>query len=729
MQFPHYRQLDAMDCGPTCLRMISRHYGKTYTLNTLRNFTKYSRDGVSLLGISKAAESIGFRTMGAVLTLDKLSSEDLPLPCIAHWDQNHFVVVHKIKKNRIFVADPGKSLLTYQQNEFERHWASTQKDGIGQGVVLLLEPTPRFYEQDGETESKLGLQKLYSYLLTYKRLLIQLLFGLIVGSLLQLIFPFLTKSIVDVGINTHNLNFIYLVLGGQLMLALGQTSLDFIRGWILLHISTRIRLAILSDFLVKLIRLPLSFFDTKMTGDIMQRMSDHNRIEAFLTNTTLNVLFSLVNLIVFGGVLLAYSLPIFAVFIVGSGLYAAWVVIFLRQRKKLDYRRFQIASQNQNNIIQLVGGIHEIKLNDCGTQKIWEWERVQARFFKLSTQSLALNQNQQVGAFFINQGKNIVVIFLAAKAVLQGQLTLGEMLAIQYIIGQLNSPIEQLIQLMQVTQDAKLSLDRLNDIHMVPDEEPDGKPLLHYLPEHQDIVLRKVSFAYPGAGNQPVLKNIDLTIPQGRTTAIVGTSGSGKTTILKLLLRMYDPDGGEIRVGEQHFSSISHQYWRRKCGVVMQEGFIFSDTIARNIAIGDESIDLHRLAHAVKVANIQQFIEEAPLGYNVKIGAEGNGISQGQKQRILIARAVYKQPEYIFFDEATSALDANNEKVIMGNLEQFFRGRTVVVVAHRLSTVRNADQIVVLHRGEIVEQGTHDQLVDNRAYYYELVRNQLELGN
>ncbi|UHG94937.1 peptidase domain-containing ABC transporter [Spirosoma oryzicola] len=729
MLFPHYRQLDAMDCGPTCLRMISRFYGRTYTLNTLRNFTKYSRDGVSLLGISKAAESIGFRTMGTVLSIDKLVTEEIPLPCIAHWDQNHFVVVHKVKKDKIFVADPGRSLITYKQQEFAQHWTSTQKNGVGQGVVLLLEPTPRFYEQDGESETRLGLQKLYSYLLSYKKLLLQLLVGLIVGSLLQLIFPFLTKSIVDVGINTHNLSFIYLVLGGQLMLALGQTSLDFIRGWILLHISTRIRLAILSDFLVKLMRLPLSFFDTKMTGDIMQRMSDHNRIEAFLTNTTLNTLFSLVNLLVFGGVLLAYSVPIFAVFIIGSLLYAAWVVIFLRYRKKLDYKRFAISTQNQNQIMQLVSGIHEIKLNDCGTQKIWEWERVQARFLRLNTQSLALNQNQQVGAFFINQGKNIVVIFLAAKAVLQGQLSLGEMLAVQYIIGQLNSPIEQLIQLMQVTQDAKLSMDRLNDIHMVPDEEPDGKPLMHYLPERQDIILRNVSFAYPGAGNVPVLKHINLTIPEGRTTAIVGTSGSGKTTVLKLLLRMYEPDGGEIRVGEQHFGSISHQFWRRKCGVVMQEGFIFSDTIARNIAIGDESIDHLRLAHAIKVANLQQFIEDAPLGYNVKIGAEGNGISQGQKQRILIARSVYKQPDYIFFDEATSALDANNEKVIMGNLEQFFQGRTVVVVAHRLSTVRHADKIVVLHRGEVVEEGTHEELVGNRAHYYELVKNQLELGN
>lgn len=729
MAFPFYRQLDAMDCGPTCLRMISKHYGKTYTLNTLRSTTKYSREGVSLLGISKAAENIGFRTLGAVLTLDKIVNEEIPLPCIAHWDQNHFVVLHRVKRNKIFIADPGKSLISYTPEEFQRHWVSTQKNGNPQGIVLLLEPTPKFYEEEGEIETKVGLHKLYQYLTTYKSLIIQLVLGLFVGSLLQLIFPFLTKSIVDIGINTKNINFIYLVLVGQLMLALGQTSLDFIRGWIFLHIGTRIRLSILTDFLVKLMKLPLSFFDTKMMGDLMQRMNDHNRIEAFLTTSTLNVLFSLINLLVFGSVLLVYSVPIFMVFLIGSTLYASWVILFLKHRKKLDYKRFQIASQNQNNIIQLISGIHEIKMNDCSTQKLWEWERVQARFFKFNTQSLALNQNQQVGAFFINQGKNIITIFLAAKGVVDGNLTLGEMLAIQYIIGQLNGPIEQLIQFMQVTQDAKLSLDRLNDIHEVPDEEPLNKSFAHYLPESRDLHIHGLSFAYPGAGNVQVLKNISLTIPQGKTTAIVGASGSGKTTLLKLLLKVYEPDSGDISVGDLRFNALSHQYWRKHCGVVMQDGFIFSDTIARNIAVGEESIEANKLAHSVKVANIQQFIEDAPLGYNAKIGSEGNGISQGQKQRILIARSVYKDPDYIFFDEATSALDANNEKVIMENLDEFFEGRTVVVVAHRLSTVRHADQIVVLNRGEIVEQGTHEDLVNTRGYYYELVRNQLELGN
>jgi ATP-binding cassette, subfamily B, bacterial len=729
MAFPFYRQLDAMDCGPTCLRMISKHYGKTYTLNTLRSTTKYSREGVSLLGISKAAENIGFRTMGAVLSIDKIVKEEIPLPCIAHWDQNHFVVIHKVRRNKVFVADPGKALISYSPDEFQRHWGSTQKNGNPQGIVLLLEPTPKFYEEEDEVESRVGLHKLYQYLTTYKSLIIQLVLGLFVGSLLQLIFPFLTKSIVDIGINTKNLNFIYLVLIGQLMLALGQTSLDFIKGWIFLHIGTRIRLSILTDFLVKLMKLPLSFFDTKMMGDLMQRMNDHNRIEAFLTNSTLNVLFSLINLLVFGSVLLLYSVPIFVSFLVGSILYASWVILFLKHRKKLDYKRFQIASQNQNNIIQLISGIHEIKMNDCGTQKLWEWERVQARFFKFNTQSLALTQHQQVGAFFINQGKNIITIFLAARGVVEGSLTLGEMLAIQYIIGQLNGPIEQLIQFMQVTQDAKLSLDRLNDIHEIPDEEPHTQSFAYYLPEQRDIHLHGVSFAYPGAGNVPVLKNVSLTIPQGKTTAIVGASGSGKTTLLKLLLKVYEPDTGEISVGDVRFSGLSHQFWRKRCGVVMQEGFIFSDTIARNIAVGEEVIDPNKLAHSVKVANIHQFIEDAPLGYNAKIGSEGNGISQGQKQRILIARSVYKDPDYIFFDEATSALDANNEKVIMKNLDDFFEGRTVVVVAHRLSTVRNADNIVVLNRGEIVEQGTHDDLVENKGYYYELVRNQLELGN
>jgi len=501
----------------------------------------------------------------------------------------------------------------------------------------------------------------------------------------------------------------------------------FIRSWILLHISTRINISLLSDFFIKLMKLPLSFFDTKLFGDLMQRIHDHRRIETFLTNSSLDSIFSLFNLLVFGAVLAFYNLAIFLIFLLGTVLYAGWVVLFLNQRKKLDVKRFEAESKNQSGLVQLIQGMQEIKLANSERQKRWEWERVQAGLFKLNQRGMALNQYQQAGALFLNEGKNIFITFLAAKAVIEGQLTVGAMLAVQYIIGQLNSPIEQLIYFLQSMQDAQLSLGRLNEIHQLSDEEPVNQLTIAQLPEDKSLILRKVNFTYSGT-NERVLQYIDLHIPEGKTTAIVGMSGSGKTTLLKLLLKFYTPSSGEIRVGEANLSNLSHQLWRSECGVVMQDGFIFSDTIAPNIAVGEERPDTQKLLHAVKVANIQSFIESLPLGYNTKIGMEGNGISQGQKQRILIARAVYKDPAFLFFDEATNALDAENESVIMRNLEEFFLGRTVVVVAHRLSTVRNADQIVVLHKGKIAEQGTHEELTCFRGDYYRLVKNQLELG-
>ncbi|KAB7727302.1 ATP-binding cassette domain-containing protein [Rudanella paleaurantiibacter] len=729
MAFPHFRQLDMMDCGPTCLRMIAKYYGRNFSLDSLREKSRISRAGVSLLGISKAAESLGFRTLGGRVSFEKLE-EGVMLPCVAHWDKNHFVVVHKITKKKVHVADPAKSLMTYSRDEFLNHWASTQQNGVKEGVVLLLEPTTNFYEQSDEVGSTLGIGQLLKYLMQYRSLLVQLLVGMVAGSVLQLLFPFLTKAIVDVGVSNNDIHFIYLVLFGQLFLSVGETAIEFVRGWILLHISARVNISILSDFLVKLLKLPLSFFDTKMTGDILQRINDHKRIEGFLTNTTLSTLFSFIHLLVFGAILAYYNLTIAGVFALGSALYAAWIVLFLNKRKQLDYKRFEVSARNQSNIIQFITGVHEIKLSDCGTQKLWEWEKIQARLFKLNVKSLSLSQNQQVGAFFINQGKNIFIIFLAAKGVVEGHITLGEMLAIQYITGQMNGPVEQLISFLRVAQDAKISIERLNDIHGIEEEEAPSKHLTNHLPDHQDICFDKVSFTYPGAGNEPVLRELSLRIPQGKTTAIVGSSGSGKTTLIKLLLRIYDPDSGQIRIGSNHnLKSISHQFWRSKCGVVMQEGFIFSDTIAKNIAIADEQPDIKRLNEAARVANLYEFIENSPLGYNTKIGAEGNGISQGQRQRILIARAVYKNPDIIFFDEATSALDANNERVIMENLNKFCQGRTVVVVAHRLSTVKHADQIIVLERGRIVEQASHAELVSQRGRYYELIKNQLELGN
>ena len=786
--FTHYMQLDQMDCGPTCLRMVAKHYGRSFTAQSLREKAQIGKEGVSLLGISEAAENIGFRTLGVKIPFEKLAAE-APLPCIVYWDQNHFVVVYDIKgasggwmsrvrggrkgpkiegvnadsrtepiinsflvsedriiiprtvplnpdppkrtklKGTVCVADPSKGLISYTAEEFCQHWLSAQTKDTEEGIVLLLEPTPAFFELEDEKTTAYGFERILNYFWQYKRLLVQLALGLLVGSGLQLLFPFLTQSVVDVGINTQNLSFVYLILGAQLMLMAGRLSVEFVRSWILLHISTRVNLSILSDFLIKLMRLPVSYFDTKQFGDLMQRINDHHRIESFLTGQTLSVLFSMVNLLIFGIVLAMYNLSIFGIFMASSLLYVGWVMLFLRQRRKLDYRRFDVAAKSQSSLVQLIQGMQEIKLAGAERPMRWAWERLQARLFRLQMRGLALSQYQQAGAFTINEGKNIFITFLAAQAVISGQLTLGAMLAVQYIIGQLNSPIEQLIGFVQGLQDAKISLERLNEIHTLADEEPTDRLLADTLPKAGGLQLRDVTYQYPGAGNEPVLQSINLNILEGKTTAIVGMSGSGKTTLLKLLLRFYEPDEGEIRLGEAALRNISHALWRTQCGVVMQDGFLFSDTIARNIAVGVERIDADRLDHAVRVANLREFVDGLPSGYHTKIGAEGSGISQGQRQRILIARTVYKDPQYIFFDEATNALDATNEAVIMKNLDEFFAGRTVVIVAHRLSTVCHADQIVVLDKGALTEAGTHAQLVAQRGHYWRLVKNQLELGS
>lgn len=716
-----------MDCGPTCLRMIAKHYGKNFSLQKLRDLSGINRAGVSLLGISEAAEKIGFRATGARLDIELLS--DVELPLILHWNKNHFVVLYRIKNGRYYIADPANGLITYTKDELFDYWIGKAGEDDLDGFALIVTPTPEFYEQSGDGRPQLDVSYLLGYLQPHRTLVLQILVGLCVGSILQLILPFLTQSVVDVGINTRNLNFIYIILIAQTMLFIGRLSVDFIRSWILLHISTRVNISILTDFLIKLMKLPISFFDTKMTGDIMQRMNDQKRIETFLTGSTLSVVFSLFNLVIFSFVLAYYNITIFIIFLVSTILYSFWVIVFLNRRRKLDLKRFELSAKNQSSIVQLINGMQEIKLNNCEQQKRWEWERVQAGLFRFNISSLKLGQYQQAGTFFINEGKNILITFLVAKSVIDGQLTLGAMMAVQYIIAQLNSPIEQMLGFVQQLQDAKISLERLNEVRELSDEEPIEKSFIKELPSDMSLSLRNITFTYPGAGNEPVLSKINLNIPQGKTTAIVGMSGSGKTTILKLLLRFYEPQKGDIKVGNGYLDQVSFRYWRGLCGVVMQDGFIFSDTIAKNIAVGDEYPDMHKLRHAIQMANIIDFIDSLPLGLNTKIGPEGNGISQGQRQRILIARAVYKDPEYIFFDEATNSLDSNNEKVIMKNLENFFRGRTVVVVAHRLSTVKNADNIVVLDKGIIIEQGTHAELTKAKGEYYQLVRNQLELGN
>jgi ATP-binding cassette, subfamily B, bacterial len=727
MKFPFFRQFDSKDCGPTCLRMICKYHGKSLTLQFLRQKCEISKQGVTLLGISKAAEAIGFKTLAAKISYAELLDDSL-LPCIVHWNQNHFVVVYKISKKFVYVADPGKNLIKYTKQEFLRHWVSTRENHEPVGVVLFLEPTDQLYQVMEEDKKKgLGMSTIASYFLRYKRIFLQLGLGFIVGSVLQLVLPFLTQAVVDVGISGGDLNFITIILLGQSMIYVGSAVVDFIRSWMMLHMNTRINISLLTNFFIKLMHLPLSYFDTKMVGDIMQRLGDHSRIQSFLTGTILNFTFAIINFIVYTFIVITYDIKLFIVFFIGSALYFSWILLFLRVRKSLDYKRFAISSKNQSVTIQLIQGMQEIKLNNSEIIKRWEWERNQARLFKLNMRGLTINQIQSAGALLINQGKNVFITYLTARTVIEGNLTLGGMLAIQFIIGQLNGPVQQLISFIQSMQDAKISFDRINEIQGLDDEEPPELQLLTTLPANRSIYIKGLSYKYPGFENDNVLKNIGMTIPQGKTTAIVGMSGSGKTTLVKLLLRFYEPGQGDIRIGDSRLTNISHSFWRSKCGVVMQESFIFSDSIAKNIAVGEEYPDMERILHAVKVANIQEFIESLPASYNTMIGSEGTGLSQGQKQRVLIARAVYKNPEYVFFDEATNSLDANNERTIMENFYTFFKGRTVIIVAHRLSTVKKADQIIVLEKGEIVEQGTHDELVDMEGYYFNLVKNQLEL--
>lgn len=727
MTFPNYKQADFKDCGATCLKIISKHYGKIISIDKLRRQSETTREGSDLLNLSSAADSLGYRTLGVKLNSETLKKANLP--SIVHWNNEHFVVLYKIKKDFFYISDPAHGLLKYSENEFLKYWiGNNATQHTKEGVALLLEPTPKLYESDFDKDKPdFGFKFLSKYVFQYKRFLWQLVIGLIAASLLQLIFPFLTQSVVDVGIKNQDIHFVYLILFAQLALFIGRTSIEVIRSWILLHLSTRINISLVSDFFIKLMSLPISFFDTKMTGDILQRINDHRRIEQILTTSSLNVLFSTVNLLVFSFVLAYYSLTLFGIFLLGSFLYFLWIVIFLKKRKDLDYKRFSRVSEEQSKVIELINGMQEIKLHNAEKQKRWGWEFLQARLFKISIEGLSLEQYQGVGSGFINELKNILITVLSAKLVIDGDITLGMMLAISYIVGQLNSPIAQLINFIRELQDAKISLDRLSEIHNKEDEENQNVEKITEIPLKSDIELTKVSFRYIGS-DQIVLKDLSLLIPAKKMTAIVGVSGSGKTTLMKLLLKFYEPVEGIVNIGNHDLHHISQKAWRTECGVVMQEGYIFNDTIANNIAIGENHIDKQKLAHAVDVANIKEFIETLPLTYNTKIGMEGVGISTGQKQRLLIARAVYKNPNFLFFDEATSALDANNEKVIMRKLNTFFENKTVVVIAHRLSTVKNAHQIVVLDKGKIVEVGNHNDLVQKQGDYYNLVKNQLELG-
>ena len=727
-KFPFIRQHDGMQCGVACLAMICQYYGKRYTLSLLSEMCSPTNEGVSLKAIADVADELGMDTLSTRLSENQLS--EITLPCILHWNQNHFVVLYRIDRNgqRFHISDPAKGRYKLNREEFANHWLSTHSQGAPKGIAFLIAPNENFGKIKSLEGEKRSFRFLFGYLKQYHRYFLQIIFGLALGCLLQLVMPFLTQWIVDIGIRHQDVGFIWLVLLGELMIVIGRTATDFIRRWLLLHISMRINISLVSDFFIKLLRLPMSFFDTKLMGDLLQRMGDHTRVQNFLTGQVLNIVFTLLSFMIFGIVLFIYNPLIFVIFAIGSIAYGLWIASFLSRRKVLDYELFEQQAKNQNRTYQFITSMQEIKLQDCERRRRWEWEDTQADLFTVQMKVLRLKQTQEAGSIFINEVKNIIITVVAATAVIKGSMTLGAMLAVQYIIGQLNSPVEQLMQFIYSLQDVKISLERINEIHEGKDEETAGNQLRNFS-AGKSIEIDGVDFKYDPHALKNTLKEVSFSIPDGRVTAIVGASGSGKTTLIKLMLGYYKVASGSISIAGQDIDRYNLKWWRRHCGVVMQDGVIFSESIARNIAVDDGDIDVERLERAARIANIHDYVMGLPLKYNTMIGRDGVGLSQGQKQRILIARAVYKNPDFIFLDEATNALDAKNERAIVENLNDFYRGRTVVVVAHRLSTVKNADQIIVMDRGRVVETGNHTSLIERRGAYYHLVKNQLELGN
>lgn len=731
-RFPHFKQNNSSDCGPTSLRMIARYYGLDYSTEMLRKHCHITRQGVNLLGISEAAEYIGFETAGLKVTFEQLAEEGV-FPCILHWNQNHFVVCYGIEKCKnggfkIHISDPASQRLTYTKDEFERCWIGPQADENSNGVALMLEPSDDFGKiEDEYRKNSRSMLSFVRYFTPYHSMIGQLVLAMLVGSVIQMILPFLSQAMVDQGINGRNLNIITLILFAQLGFFVATLSIDYIRSWIMLHMNSRIDIQLIADFLIKLTAMPLQFFDSRMTGDILQRIGDHGRIKNFLLSNSMRIVFSLINFVVYLAILAYYNALVLAIFVVGNTLYVAWISFFMRYRRELDIKRFNQSAMEQSKMIQLVQGMQDIKLNNCERQKRWEWERIQVRLFQIGLKGLRIGQIQQSGSVFFTQTTHILIYYIAAKSVVEGSMTLGMMMSLTYIIGQVSAPIGEFIGFAQSFQDAKISLERLNEIHSQDDEETNIDKKLSTLPKEHDIEIKDLSFSYTGSERELALKNITLSIPAHKVTAIVGESGCGKTTLIKLLQGFYEPTHGSITVGDTMLSDINPHTWRAATGSVMQDSYMFSDTIANNIAVNSDETDKEQMMNAARMARIDGFVESLPMGYDTIIGMEGKGVSQGQRQRILIARAIYKNPKYIFLDEATNSLDATNEAKIMDNLRQFYEGRTVVISAHRLSTVRDADQIIVMNAGEIVERGNHYSLLKKRGRYYELVKHQINV--
>ena len=714
--FPNEYQLDVMDCGPACLKMISKYYGKYYTLHYLREKCGNNREGVSLSGIAHAAEAIGLRTIAAHCTTIELI-EKIPLPIIIHWNNSHFVILYdiRIKRNRtvkFYISDPAKGKIIYDRSEFEEKWIKRNENKTS-GIALLLEPRADFKQrEEGERPERAKLlENILGYFTPYKKSFVYLGIVMLLITLMQAVLPFISKAVIDVGIQTKDVSFVNIVLVANLALILSITLSSAVRDWILQQLSSRINISLISDYLIKLMKLPVSFFDNKMLGDILQRANDHERIRSFIMNNSLNLIFSTLTFLIFSIILLIYNTTIFYIFIGGSLIYVLWIMAFFKLRKKLDWDYFDLTAKNQSYWVETMGAIQDIKINNYELAKRWKWEAIQARLFKVNLRMLGINNIQSLGANFFDSVKNLLITFFCAKAVIAGDITFGVMISTQFIIGMLNGPVQQLIMFMISFQFAQISFLRLNEIH---------------LSGEMDIIVNNVSFQYTNT-SPVILKNINLVIPKGKVTAIVGDSGSGKSTLLKLLLRLYKPSFGEILIGGMNINNLNLQQWRDRCGAVMQDGKIFNDTILNNITLDDEKIDKERLKNAISAANIALDIEQLPLGYLTRMGENGRGLSGGQKQRVLIARALYKDPDLLFFDEATNSLDAINEKKITEALDEIFSGKTVIVVAHRLSTIRKAHQIIVMKDGRIVEMGDHESLIERKGRYYQLVHSQSEI--